>query len=155
MSSRELCPASWLCTREVKIVLELAVKIKLTRFRAQIFTAQPQGRNPKCVKRSSELLDPKRPMSAGMMDMSMVSNVDSWLVTAGASPIPLNCVKCCALSTLRLGDGKSSEFIFPNHDGSLYAKICSFLFTSATRYSIHMPLRSATITTWRHSLLLY
>ena len=41
-----------------------------------------------------------------------------------------------------------SDWTELNHDGSLYIRICSLLFTSAAKYSIYMPLRSTTITTY-------
>lgn len=42
-------------------------------------------------------------MSAGMMDKLGMPNVDRQLMTGGAYPMPLNHIRCCALSILRLG----------------------------------------------------
>ena len=74
--------------------------IKLTRLKAQIFTVQLKSMDPKCVKRSLELLDLKRPRSAGMMmDMLMVSSMDSGMMTGGAFPESLNYMMSCLKHT--------------------------------------------------------
>lgn len=125
MSSRELCPEAWLCTREVKIVWWLTAKqVTLTRLRAQVLTAKSKSMDPKYVKSLSELLDLKRCVGTGVMDMLMVSSVDRWLTNAGASPVPLNCIRHCTLSILRLGAGKYGNFDFPK---SWWKPVCQNL----------------------------
>lgn len=60
----------------------------------------------------------------------------------------LNALKLCmilCLEYINVGSWKSLELISSNHDGNLHTKICSLLFTEATRYLILMPLGSETI----------
>ena len=60
--------------------------MKLTNLRAHVFTAESKSMDPKDVKISSELLDLKRCMGIGVMDILMVSSVDRWLMNEGEHP---------------------------------------------------------------------
>lgn len=120
------------------------VNIKFTRLRAQVFTAQPKNLCPKCVKGTPEpLKEPyvcKANKYVGGFQCGQMA--DDWNGILSAFKMCLEDKP----STFSLGTGKWLEMISSNHDESLHARICRWLFTSAIRYSILMPLRSATIT---------
>lgn len=95
MRNKEVCQTSWFFTKCLVVGLK---KIKLIMLRVHAFTAQPKCMVPKCIEGEPELLDLKRPYER--KDDGYTADAQ-W--GEKAYRMPLNYIRYCALSMVRLG----------------------------------------------------